>query len=128
MAGGRSIGERRSSRLPSPKRAGHCTEMRVGGLDLAKARDHSALVILTVGSDRLVVERALRLPHVDYREQVAAMTPLLREMQLIAYDAGGVGAAVGELLPKQTVPVTIVSGDHVSQHGMGWHIGKQRLI
>jgi phage FluMu gp28-like protein len=100
----------------------------VGGLDLAKARDHSALVTLAVGPDHCRVTTALRLPHWPYREQIAALTPLLGDLCRLAYDAGGVGAAVGELLPASAIPIVITAGSSVSRHGAGWRVGKVRLV
>ena len=122
----RAVGRR--AQRPHPVLPGAKPLVKVGGLDLAKARDHSALVTLAVGRDHLVIERALRLPHRPYREQIAALTPLLCDLRCVAYDAGGVGSAVGELLPAHAVPVLITAGDSVTQHGPCWHVGKTRLV
>jgi phage FluMu gp28-like protein len=43
----------------------------VAGLDLARRRDHSALVLLDVQADRLTVRAALRLPQAPLRQQFA---------------------------------------------------------
>jgi hypothetical protein len=43
----------------------------VAGLDLARRRDHSALVLLDVEPDRLTVSAALRLPQAPLRQQFA---------------------------------------------------------
>ena len=45
-----------------------------------------------------------------------------------AYDRGGVGDAVGELLPAGAIPILIVAGEGASKHGSCWHIGKTKLV
>jgi phage FluMu gp28-like protein len=103
--------------------------VKVGGLDLARRRDFSALVVLERQPDRLAVVEALRLPHRRFAEQLAALTPLIRSLDCLAFDAGGVGDAVGEHPAlRSALPVLIASGDRVTQHGTRWHVGKTRLI
>jgi len=91
----------------------------VGGLDLARRVDHSALVIAEVagGDDHgLRVTHALRLPRgVAYADQIASLQPSFASLDLLAYDASGVGDAVGELLAPAMVagrlaPVVITGG------------------
>jgi len=91
----------------------------VGGLDLARRVDHSALVIAEVagGDDHgLRVTHALRLPRgVAYADQIASLQPSFASLDLLAYDASGVGDAVGELLAPVMVagrlaPVVITGG------------------
>ena len=62
----------RSFRVPNP--------MNVGGLDLARRADFSALVTLEVATDRLTVTRALRLSQDRYNRQLAAVAPILADL------------------------------------------------
>ena len=100
----------------------------VGGLDLARRADFSALVTLAVDARQATVTRALRLPQRPYASQIQAIAPILTGLDRLAFDAGGVGDAVGELLPTGAIPVLIVAGDGVSRRNGRWHIGKTRLI
>ena len=75
--------------------------LKVGGLDLARRRDFSALVTLEVAAGRAIVTRALRLPQTPYREQLEAIAPILAALDVLAYDAGGVGDAIGEQPPLE---------------------------
>ena len=100
----------------------------VGGLDLARRADFSALVTLAVDARQATVTRALRLPQRAYASQIQAIAPILAGLDRLAFDAGGVGDAVGELLPASAIPVLIVAGDGVSRRNGRWHIGKTRLI
>ena len=79
----------------------------VAGLDLARRRDHSALVLLDVGPDRLTVSAALRLPQAPLRQQFALIAPHLAGLDLLVFDQSGLGDAAAELLPK--TPRTSVS-------------------
>jgi hypothetical protein len=103
--------------------------MKVGGLDLAKRSDFSALVTLEVESGRLTVTRALRLSQDRYDRQLAAVAPILADLDALAYDAGGVGDAVGERLPIWATPILIVAGDRppILRNGR-WQVGKLTLI
>ncbi len=85
--------------------------LRVGGLDLARRRDFSALVTLEIAAERAVVTRALRLPQMPYYEQLALINPLISDLDRLAYDAGGVGDAVAELLPEDAIPIIIIAGE-----------------
>src|SRR4051812_29503815 len=103
--------------------------MRVGGLDLARRRDFSALVTLDITPESAIVTRALRLPRAPYREQLAFMAPLLAGLDNLAFDAGGVGDAIGEALPANALPIVIVGGDSAPRlHDGRWRVGKILLI
>lgn len=103
--------------------------MKVGGLDLARRRDFSALVTLDVAAHGATITRALRLPQAPYREQLALITPLLADLDHLAFDAGGIGDAIAEHLPLSAIPIVIVSGDASPRHHQGrWRIGKAVLI
>ena len=67
--------------------------MTVGGLDLARRRDFSALVVLERQPDRLAVVEALRLPHRRFDEQLAALTPLIRSLDRLAFEEHDIVAA-----------------------------------
>src|SRR3954462_15237208 len=87
--------------------------MPVAGLDLALRRDHSALVLLDVEPDQLIVTAALRLPQAPLREQFALIAPHLAGLDLLVFDQSGLGDAAAELLPK-TPPhlgVCLIGGD-----------------
>src|SRR5215207_6225467 len=87
--------------------------MPVAGLDLARRRDHSALVLLDVEPDRLTVTAALRLPQAPLRQQFALIAPHLAGLDLFVFDQSGLGDAAAELLPKTAphVGVCLVAGD-----------------
>ena len=80
----------------SPRLAG----ILIAGLDLARRRDHSALVLLDVEPDRLTVSAALRLPQAPLRQQFALIAPHLAGLDLLVFDQSGLGDAAAELLPK----------------------------
>src|SRR3954469_9247756 len=107
--------------------------MNVGGLDLARRRDHSALVLLDVESDRLTITSALRLPQAPLRQQFGLMAPHLAGLDLLVFDQSGVGDAAAELLPKTPphVGVCLIGGDRPltrSASGDRLVVGKQWLI
>ena len=103
--------------------------MRVGGLDLARRRDFSALVTLDVTAEGATVTRALRLPQAPYREQLDLIAPLVADLDDLAFDAGGIGDAIGEHLPPDAIPIVIVGGDGSPRLHQGrWRIGKVLLI
>jgi hypothetical protein len=89
---------------------------KIGGLDLARRVDHSALVLGDLDAGGLCVTYALRLPRgLAYADQIAAIQPSLVSLDLLAYDASGVGDAVGEFLTPIMaagclVPVVITGG------------------
>src|SRR3954470_24884639 len=87
--------------------------MRVAGLDLARRRDHSALVLLDVGPDRLTLSAALRLPQAPLRQQFAFIAPHLAGLDLLVFAQSGPGDVAAALLPKTPPPVGIclVGGD-----------------
>jgi hypothetical protein len=85
----------------------------VAGLDLARRRDHSALVLLDVEPGRLTVSAALRLPQAPLRQQFASIAPHLAGLDLLVFDQSGLGDAAAELLPKipPHVGVCLMGGD-----------------
>lgn len=98
------------------------------GLDLAKAGDYSAAVLIDTVRREIVA--ALRLPHGPYREQLDAIRPALERAAVVAFDRTGVGMAVEELLPAgiRAVPVTITSGANVTVRKDGVSAGKVALV
>jgi phage FluMu gp28-like protein len=105
----------------------------VAGLDLARRRDHSALVLLDVEPDRLNVTAALRLPQAPLRQQFTLIAPHLAGLDLLLFDQSGLGDAAAELLPKTPphVGVCLIGGDRPlarSAQGDRLVIGKQALI
>ena len=110
-----------------------CDLKLVAGLDLARRRDHSALVLLDVEPDRLIVTAALRLPQAPLREQFALIAPHLAGLDLLVFDQSGLGDAAAELLPKTPphIGVCLISGDHPltrSAQGDRLVVGKAWLI
>ena len=107
--------------------------MLVAGLDLARRRDHSALVLLDVEPDRLTVKAALRLPQAPLRQQFTLIEPHLAGLDLLVFDQSGLGDAAAELLPK-TPPhmgVCLIGGDRPlarSAQGDRLVVGKSWLI
>ena len=107
--------------------------MVVAGLDLARRRDHSALVLLDVEADRLTVTAALRLPQAPLRQQFALIAPHLAGLDLLLFDQSGLGDAAAELLPK-TPPhmgVCLIGGDRPlarSAQGDRLVVGKSWMI
>ena len=87
--------------------------MLVAGFDLARRRDHSALVLLDVEPDRLTVSAALCLPQAPLRQQFALIAPHLAGLDLLVFDQSGLGDAAAELLPKTPphVGVCLIGGD-----------------
>ena len=87
--------------------------MRVAGLDLARRRDHSALVLLDAATNRLTVTAALRLPQAPLRQQFALVEPHLAGLDLLVFDQSGLGDAAAELLPKTPphIGVCLIGGD-----------------
>src|SRR4051812_22652664 len=75
--------------------------MLVAGLDLARRRDHSALVLLDGGPDRFTVSAALRLPQAPLRQQFTLIAPHLAGLNLLMFDQGGLGEGAVELLPSE---------------------------
>src|SRR4051794_41903451 len=107
--------------------------MLVAGLDLARRRDHSALVLLDVEPDRLTVTAALRLPQASLREQFALVAPHLAGLDLLVFDQSGLGDAAAELLPKTPphIGVCLIGGDRPlgrSVQGDRFVLGKAWLI
>jgi phage FluMu gp28-like protein len=105
----------------------------VAGLDLARRRDHSALVLLDVEPDRLTVSAALRLPQAPLRQQFALVAPHLAGLDLLVFDQSGLGDAAAELLPKTPphIGVCLVGGDRrltCSAQGDRLVVGKSWLI
>src|SRR3954447_4330784 len=107
--------------------------MLVAGLDLARRRDFSALVLLDVHPGRLTVSAALRLPQAPLRQQFALIAPHLAGLDLLVFDQSGLGDAAAELLPKipSHVGVCLVGGDRPltrSTQGDRLIVGKSFLI
>ena len=105
----------------------------VAGLDLARRRDHSALVLLDGVRGRLTVTAALRLPQAPLRQQFALIAPHLAGVDLLVFDQSGLGDAAAELLPKTPphVGVCLVAGDRPlsrSASGDRLVVGKSWLI
>src|SRR3954464_10951499 len=108
--------------IAHPLRAKRTFAPRFAGLDLARRRDHSALVLVAGEPDRLTVSAALRLPQAPLREQFALMAPHLAGLDLLVFDQSGLGDAAAELLPKipPHLGVCLVAGDRSltrSAHG-----------
>src|SRR4051812_5300596 len=102
-------------------------------LDLARRRDHSALVLLDVKPGRLSVIRALRLPQAPLRQQFALIAPYLAGLDLLVFDQSGLGDAAAELLPKTPpyIGVCLIGGDRPLTHsaqGDRLVVGKSWLI
>src|SRR5215204_7547357 len=107
--------------------------MLVAGFDLARRRDHSALVLLDVEPDRLTVTAALCLPQAPLRQQFALIAPYLAGLDLLVFDQSGLGDAAAELLPKTPphVGVCLVGGDRPLARSAGGDrlvVGKPWLI
>jgi hypothetical protein len=105
----------------------------VAGLDLARRRDHSALVLLEVAPGRLAVTAALRLPQAALRQQFTLIAPHLAGLDLLVFDQGGLGDAAAELLPKipPHVGVCLIAGERPlarSAQGDRLVVGKSWLI
>jgi hypothetical protein len=105
----------------------------VAGLDLARRRDHSALVILDVEPGRLTVGAALRLQQAPLRQQFALFAPHLAGVDLLVFDQSGLGDAAAELLPNipPHVGVCLIGGDRPlagSAQGDRLVVGKSWLI
>ena len=103
---------------------------RVAGLDLARRRDHSALVLLDVEPDRLTVTAALRLPQAPLRQQFALIAPHLAGLDLLVFDQSGLGDAAAELLPKTPphIGVCLIGGDRplaARRKETGWLSGRR---
>jgi hypothetical protein len=90
--------------------------VKVGGLDLAKRTDFSALVTLEVEAGRVTVTRALRLPQETYDRQLEAVASILADLDRLAYDAGGVGDSLHlDAISRVSFPiVSVASVERVS--------------
>jgi hypothetical protein len=105
----------------------------LAGLDLARRRDHSALVLLDVQADRLTLTAALRLPQAPLCQQFALISPHLARLDLLVFDQSGLGDAAAELLPNPPphVGICLIGGDRPparSAPGDRLVVGKSRLI
>src|SRR5829696_8805360 len=107
--------------------------MLVAGLDLARPRDYSAVLLLDAEAHRLTVSAALRLPQAPFRQQFPLIAPHLAGLDLLVFDQSGLGDAAAELLPK-TPPhmgVCLIGGDRPlarSADGDRLVVGKSWLI
>lgn len=103
--------------------------MIVAGLDLGRRADYSALVLVNARAKRIT--GAYRLKQASYREQLASIEPLLKDVSLLAVDRGGVGDGVVELIkpgPK-VMPVVIVGGQNFNERPDGsFTAGKRGLV
>src|SRR4051812_19500148 len=107
--------------------------MLVAGLDLARRSDHSALAVLDIGSDRLTISAALRLPQAPLCQQFTLIEPHLAGLDLLIFDQSGLGDAAAELLPKTPphIGVCLVGGERPlarSARGDRLVVGKSWLI
>ena len=77
----------------------------IGGLDLGKIHDYSALVVLEIQDQKVKVKGLKPWPHVDYSVVVKEVAELYTrlEMEFLAVDATGVGEAVREMLAEAGV-------------------------
>ena len=105
----------------------------VAGLDLARRRDHSALVLLDVEPGRLTVTAALRLPQAPLSQQFTLIAPYLAGLDVLVFDQSGLGDAAAELLPKKPrrIGVCLIGGDRPlarSASGDRLIVGKSWLI
>jgi hypothetical protein len=78
------------------------------GVDLAKYRDFSAIMILRTDVDPYRVVYFSKLPHIDYVAQVAILTAMIKRFECpqkprVLLDNGAGGPAVAELLRKAGV-------------------------
>ena len=110
-----------------------CDLKLVAGLDLARRRDHSALVLLYVEPNWRTVSAALRLPQAPLRQQFAVIAPHLAGLDLLVFDQSGLGDAAAELLPKTPshMGVCLLGGDRPlarSVQGDRLVVGKSWLI
>ena len=71
---------------------------------------------------------AFRLEQTAYREQLAAIAPILERAHRIAYDRSGVGDPIGELCRRDAVPILITGGNTVDLVYGCWHYPKTKLI
>ena len=69
----------------------------VAGLDLARRRDHSALVLLDVEPDRLTVTRGAAPAAGAVAPAVRLIAPHLAGLDLLVFDQSGLGDAAAEL-------------------------------
>ena len=147
------IGEEGRGGLPSRVIQQECQYF--AGLDLGKARDHSALVVIersdTMYADQDPVTREWR-KEVVYAVRAAERLPLgtsymsvavkVREWLVrsplcgkatLVVDETGVGAPVIEMLKQEVVwrelvPVTITGGHVASRAGRSWHVPRRELL
>ena len=84
-----------------------------GGLDLARRADFSALVTLAVDARQRPSAGHCACHRAGLGPRIQAVASILAGPDYFAFDAGGVGDAVGELLPTGAIPVVIVAGDGV---------------
>ena len=106
---------------------GHC-RLIFAGLDLAKRADYSALALLDARRRQFVA--ALRLPHKDFRDQLASILPALEQAKAVAVDRGGVGDAAIEMLPPglPIIPVLITGGASIVEKAGQVNAGKRPLV
>lgn len=112
----------------SPSPAARDRGLIFAGLDLAKRADYSALALLDARRRQFVA--ALRLPHKDFREQLASILPALDQVKAVAVDRGGVGDAAIEMLPPglPIIPVLITGGGSIVEKAGQVNAGKRPLV
>lgn len=77
----------------------------IGGLDLAKFHDYSALVLIEARDHKAKVVGIKVWPHVDYHVVVGDTTEICRrkDVRMLAIDATGVGAPISEMFAVRGV-------------------------
>jgi hypothetical protein len=105
----------------------------VAGLDLARRRDHSALVLLGVAPGRLTVTAALRLPQAPLIQQFTLIAPHLAGLDLLSLIRAASATPPRNLLQATPphVGVCLIDGDRPltrSAQGGRLVVGKSWLI
>jgi len=79
--------------------APHAGKVVIGGLDLGKYHDYSALVVIEVENQVAIPMAPKVWPHVDYHVVVADTVEIYkrRALRMLAIDATGVGAPISEM-------------------------------
>ena len=90
---------------PDPEAALRAARVVVGGLDLAKYHDYSAMVVLEIKDGVAYVMGTRQWPHVNYQVVVADVVGVYKKlgMRMLAVDATGLGEPIAEMLLSQGV-------------------------